>query len=107
MDPLLMTGSRYGPDSQQHRGMHSLPELRDRHQPQWHIVAGRRVYDEELRGIKARATSAMAGSVAGADWLGGEGEETWGRRAVRNQTHDLKAAFRTADRQQRHRQNPR
>ena len=29
------------------------------------------------------------------------------RRAVRNQTHELKAAFRTADRQQRHRRNPR
>lgn len=107
MDPLLMTGSRYGPDCQQHRGMHSLPELRDRHQPQWRIVAGRRVYDEEMVTIRARAASAMAGSAAGAYWLAGEDEETWVRRAVRNQTHDLKAAFRTADRQQRHRHNPR
>ncbi len=106
MDPLLMTGSRYGPDSRQHRGMHSLPELSDRHQAQWRIVGGRRVFDEEMGRIKARSASAMAGSAA-AHWLGGEQEEAWVRRAVRNQTHDLKAAFRTADRQQRHRQNPR
>ena len=62
MDPLLVTGSRYGPDSRQHRGMHSLPELRDRHQSHWQIVAGRRVFDEEMQNIKSRSASAMAGS---------------------------------------------
>lgn len=107
MDPLLMTGSRYGPDSRQHRGMHSLPELSDRYQSRWRIVGGRRVFDEEMGRIKGRSASAMAARSAAAHWLSGEDEESWVRRATRNQTHELKAAFRTADRQQRHRQNPR
>jgi Ca2+-binding EF-hand superfamily protein len=108
MDPLLVTGGRYGADSKQHRGMHSLPELSDRYQSRWRIVGGRRVYEEEMRNIQGgtgRSASAM-GSAA-ASWLSGEDEDAWVRRAVRNQTHDLKAAFRTADRQQRHRHNPR
>lgn len=104
MDPLLVTGGRYGADSRQHRGMHSLPELSDRYQKRVRIVGSRRVYDEEHTALRSQST--MSGAAA-AHWLSGEDEDVWVRRAVRNQTHDLKAAFRTADRQQRHRRNPR
>ena len=101
-----MTGRRLNPlrDSRPE----SLPELGGVDYSASHgvprrkrIVAGRHVYSEQV----PRAASA-AGNAAGG-WLHGEQEDAWVRRAVKNQAAELKRAFLTADRLQRHRRNPR
>jgi hypothetical protein len=95
MDPLLITGRRSS-------GTRSLPELTDPRRRR--LVAGRWV--DRLERARPRVVAAAANGAA-AHWLNGEAEESWVRRAVRNQLHELKAALRAADRSRRHRRNPR
>jgi hypothetical protein len=83
--------------------MLSLPELTDPRRRR-RLVAGRWKVEEHPAALRSQPQGYKPPE---APWLNGEEESRWVQRAVRNQVHELKAAFRAADRQNSHGKNPR